>query len=309
VVRQDETSGPAKLRFVGSNPFNDRNLALFLSQHKLESLELHGIYLNSEISCKAVTTAQVQCLTLEYCDLEDEGAALVKSVGKGLGAKELCFHGNSFGSSESFVTFMNALRGDEHLERLHLSNSIDDRQETRALATALHANKGLIHLTVSFPALDDSIRAELLKAISLHPSLHSLDLKMDNTNISYPKKRRELTKAIADMLSVNERVEAVSFHDDTFDKDDWDAFVVPRVECNKYRKRFPSIQKIEAASTRAAVLARALAKFAIKPHLVWMLLSQNHDIVSSHLDSVHGLNLIPSRKRSRSPSLNGSASN
>jgi hypothetical protein len=61
-----------------SNPFNDRNLALFLSQHKLESLELHGIYLNSEISCKAVTTAQVQCLTLEYCDLEDEG--LVTSV-------------------------------------------------------------------------------------------------------------------------------------------------------------------------------------------------------------------------------------
>jgi hypothetical protein len=116
-----------------SNPFNDRNLALFLSQRKLESLELHGIYLNSEVSCRAVATAQVRNLTLEYCELEDEGAALVESVGKGRGPKELCFHGNSFGSSESFVTFLNALRGDAHLERLHLSNSIDDHEETRSL--------------------------------------------------------------------------------------------------------------------------------------------------------------------------------
>jgi hypothetical protein len=64
------------------------------------------------------------------------------------------------------------------------------------------------------------------------------------------------------MLSVNDRVEVMRFHDITFDKDDWDAFVVPRLECNLCRKRFPSILKVEEASTRAAVLARALTKFA-----------------------------------------------
>jgi hypothetical protein len=91
------------------------------------------------------------------------------------------------------------------------------------------------------------------------------------------------------MLSVDERVEAVSFNDDTFDKDDWNAFIFPRVECNKYRKLFPSINKIGEASTRAAVLARTLTKFASKPHLVWMLLNQNHDVVSIYLDSSHEL--------------------
>jgi hypothetical protein len=112
------------------------------------------------------------------------------------------------------------------------------------------------------------------------------------------------------MLSVNERVEVMSCDDNTFDKGDWDTFVVPRLECNLYWKRFPSIQKIREASTRAAVLARALAKFASKPHLVLMLLDQNHDIVSSYIDSAHGRNFIPSQKRSRSPSLDTrSASN
>jgi hypothetical protein len=93
------------------------------------------------------------------------------------------------------------------------------------------------------------------------------------------------------MLSVNKRSEVVPFYSYSFDKDDWDAFVVPRLECNKYRKLFPLIQTIEEASTRAAVLARALATFSSKLHLVWMLLSQNHDVVSSYLDSTHDRNL------------------
>jgi hypothetical protein len=168
--------------------------------------------------------------------------------------------------------------------------SIDDIQETQALAAA-HENKGLVHLEVSFRSWDDSRRTELLEAISLHPSMRSLDFK----TFSHLK----------DMLSVNERVEAVTFHVNTFDKDDWDTYVLPRLECNTYRKRFLSIQKIGEASTRAAVLARTLAQFASKPHLVWMLMNQNHDILSSYLDSSHDLNLISPRKRSRSPSSDG----
>jgi hypothetical protein len=145
---------------------------------------------------------------------------------------------------------------------------------------------------------------DLLDSVSMHPSLRSLDLQMHDWCIDL-KKRREFTKAVADMLSVNERVEVMSFHNDTFDKDDWDAYVAPILECNFYRKWLPSIQKIAEASTRAAVLARALAKFASKPHLVWMLLNQNRDIVSSYIGAAHDLDFIPSRKRSRSPSWEG----
>jgi hypothetical protein len=304
VARQDETSGPAKLRFLGINPFNDRNWALFLSQHKLESLNLANMRFDSEVSCRAVATAQVQCLTLEYCNLIDEGASLVESVREGRGPEELLIRGiNPFGSSASFATFMSALRGNTNLERLHLPH-IDDRQVTQALAAALHENKGLVHLKVCFRSLHDSDRAELFKAISLHPSLLSLDLTVRYSDIDL-RKRREFTKAVADMLSVNERVQVMSFNDQMFDKDDWDVFVVPRLECNVYRERFLSIQKIGEASTRAAVLARTLATFSSKAHLVWMLLNQNHDVVSSYLDSAHDQTSIPSRKRSHSPSLDG----
>jgi hypothetical protein len=304
-ARQDVTSGPAKLRFVNSNPFNDRNWALLLNQLKLALLGLWRIKL-SEVKCRAMATAEVRCLTLEHCNLEDGGAALVESVRQGRGPKELSFDGDPFGSSESFVTFMNLLRGDEHLERLELPHI--DLQETRALAAALHENKGLLHLTVQFLSLRNSGPTELLDAISLHPSLRSLDLKIDTTMLQIdPKKRREVTKAVADMLSVNERVEEMRFDIGMFDIDDWNTHVSPKLECNKYRKLFPSIQTIEEASTRASVLVRALAKFASKPHLVWMLLNQNHDILSSYLDTAHDRNSILSRKRSRSPSLDAAS--
>jgi hypothetical protein len=292
-ARQDETSGPAKLHFEGHNPFNDRNWALFLSQHKLEYLRLNMIHLESQASCSAVATAEVQCLTLVFCALEDEGAALIEAIRQGRGPKELFFLQSPFRSSESLVTFINALRYNTNLERLGLPG-IEDRQVTQALAAALHENKGLVHLAAYFSALDDSDWTNLLKAISLHPSLRSLDLRCPTSDA---KERQNFTKAVADMLSVNERVEEVSYHYHSFDNDDWDAFVVPRLECNVYRKRFPSIHKIGEASTRAAVLARALEMFASKPHLVWMLLNQNLDILSSY----------PSRKRSRSSSLDGTS--
>jgi hypothetical protein len=296
--RQDETSGPAKLRFLRRNPFtNDRNWALFLNQHKLESLDLEDVEFESEASCRAIATAEIRFLKLSDCSLDDEGAAPVESVRQGLGPKRLCFHDNHFYSSERLVAFMYALRGNTYLERLNL-DTINDSQEAQALVSALLENKGLVQLTLDDFVLDEKCGAELLTAISLHPSLRSLGLKMEID----PDKRGECTKAVGDMLLVNERVEVMSFDDGTFHKGDWAKFVAPKLESNKYRKRFTAIQTIGEASTRAAVLAGALAKFASKPHLVWMLVNQNHDIVSSYLDSARAQFSISSRMCSRSPS-------
>jgi hypothetical protein len=107
--QQDKTSGPAKLRFGSTNPFNDRNWALLLSQRDLESLELDGVDLESEVSCRAAATSKVRCLTLsEECELEDGGAALVESARKGLGPKGFFFVGDPFDSPERLVTFVTA---------------------------------------------------------------------------------------------------------------------------------------------------------------------------------------------------------
>jgi hypothetical protein len=60
--------------------FNDSNWALLLSPLNLDSLGLSDIHLNSEVICIAAATAEVRCLTLELCILEDEGVTLVEAV-------------------------------------------------------------------------------------------------------------------------------------------------------------------------------------------------------------------------------------
>jgi hypothetical protein len=124
-------------------------------------------------------------------------------------------------------------------------------------------------------------------------SLRSLDVCYPRSDA---KETRDFTNAVATMLSVNERVEAMSFDDGTFDIGQWNMHVTPPQDSNVI-----SIETDFLRSTRAAVLASALAKVSSKPHL---LLNQNHDIVSSYLDSAHDQVSAPSRKRSRSPPLN-----
>jgi hypothetical protein len=164
-ARQDETSGPAKLCIWGDDNdideyfgFNDRNMTLFLNQCKLESLELRDLHFDSEDSCRAVASAEVRCLTLGGCDLEDGATALVEAVRDGYGPKELCFEdGHPFySSSESLIAFLNALRGNTNLERLRFPIFRDTRQQTRALAAALRENKGLVHLPVFSLQFDKS---------------------------------------------------------------------------------------------------------------------------------------------------------
>ena len=54
--------------------------------------------------------------------------------------------------------------------------------------------------------------------------------------------------------------------------------MAPRLEINLYRQRFRAL-----ASGNASVMAQALARVKSNPLLIWMLLSQNADLVSSHV--------------------------
>jgi hypothetical protein len=115
--------------------------------------------------------------------------------------------------------------------------------------------------------------------------------------------KRDRTKAVADMLLVNKRVDRIHFDSDTFDRDDWNACVAPVLDCNLYRDWIVAIQKIQDLSTRAAVVARALARVESKPSLVRMVLSHNHDVVCSYVDEALDDSVsVPSPKRRRAPS-------
>jgi hypothetical protein len=54
---------------------------------------------------------------------------------------------------------------------------------------------------------------------------------------------------------------------------------------NLYRERFRAILRIEEPSTRAAVMGRAVVHVKSKPSLLFMLLTQNSDILSCLRDS------------------------
>jgi hypothetical protein len=94
------------------------------------------------------------------------------------------------------------------------------------------------------------------------------------------------TKAVAEMLSVNEQLEDIRIHNGFFlhfrYSLAWSALVTPRLEYNVYRKRFPVIQEITPLSTRAAILASALAHVSNRLSPAFMLLRQNGDIFSSY---------------------------
>jgi hypothetical protein len=309
-ARENQESGPAKLSIRGRLLFDEGNFRLFLSQHTLESLKLHGIPLLHEESCRALAAADLQNLELPVCQLVDGGAALVESVREGRGPRELTIGRQSFDSPKRFVSFINALRGNTYLQRLDLSTLSSGDGSPQALASSLLENKGLVHFGLDRCDLGDHCWSELMAATSMHPTLRALNFRGIRNVDGLPSSlsKRDRTKAIANMLLVNKHIDEIPFccTIGSFDREDWDALVAPRVECNLYRKRFVTIPKIQDPSTRAAVVARALARVERNPSLIWMVLSQSHDVVCSYLLNEDVTSRprfrLASCKRSRSPS-------
>jgi hypothetical protein len=331
VAREDDELGPATLRIYHNLPFDKGNFALFVVHHKLRCLELSYIRLNSEEACRALAEADLQYLELESCCLADRGAAFVESVRDGRGSKGFHFmryddddeeaeddnedNDNEddewvpFDSQEWYMSFMDALGANSYVERLDLSCFRFHHGTPQALVTALRENEGLAHLGL-VGRLHDLCWGDLAAAISTHPSLRTLAFEhIDHEyGLPNPSVKRDTTKAVADMLLVNNRVDEITipfFGNHIFDPALWQSYVGPRLECNRYRKLFVPLQEIELASTRAAVVARALARVARKPSLVWMILSQNRDVLCDYQGgALSREDSVPttSRKRKRSSS-------
>jgi hypothetical protein len=313
-ARVDPQIGLAKLRIEESLPFAEGIMVLFLHILKFKCLTLKYIHLESEEACRAVAEAELQYLNLDHCELGDGGASLVESITEGRGPKGLGLHKwdddeddwNPFDSQERFIFFLNALRGNTYLERLDLSR-FDLREEGihAALAAALFENKGLVQLGLQNCHFDESGFCKVLRALSAHPSLRTLDL----TGIELDMDGTKATEEVAKTLSDNVQLEVILIDEDDddspFDSLAWDKLVIPRLEYNIYRKRFPPIQNIRSPSTRAAVMASALAHVSNRPSPAYMLLRQNGDILSSYPRVEEPQIATSSRKRSHSPSSDG----
>jgi hypothetical protein len=277
-------SSLAKLSLYVRLPFDDRNFVWSLDHLILEYLKLSQMTLNDE-SCRAVAATEINYLDLECCEFEDEEAVqvLVDNIRAGRGPTGLCLNGEPFKSSEKLGDFMNALRGNTYLKRLDLVCLEVRDGSFQALVAALPENIGVTHLGLAYCTVDDRCWDKLMSAIAEHPSLRTLSfLSIRDDNKSWLLRRHDPIHALAGMLAENEQVEEIEV-DGPWDRDVWNAVVVPRLEINSYRKRFLPIQKIQNRETRAAVMARALAHLKKKTSLRLMLMSQNEDILSCYL--------------------------
>jgi hypothetical protein len=271
--------------------------------------------LESEEACRAVAEADIQYLNLIHCKLGDGGASLVESIREGRGPKGLFLvtydededdededHWYPFDSSERFVSLLNAIRGNTYLESLHLSDfDFHEERVLDALAAALFENEGLVYLGLLNCRFDESGFCKVLRAISTHLSLRTLNF----TDIGHDMDGTEATEEVAKILSNNDQLEEIRITSYYFDSAAWDKLVTPRLEYNIYRKLFPPIQNIRAPSTRAAVMARALSHLSNRPSPAFMLLRQNSDILSTYSLRVDPQIATSSGKRSRSPSSDG----
>jgi len=90
----------------------------------------------------------------------------------------------------------------------------------------------------------------------------------------------------AAMLKENpniEKIEPKCFYDDSRGFRAFDRIVMPQLEHNYYSKRFPSLQRMEAASMRAALVAKALGNgLQGKPSIQYGLLKSNADLIQEH---------------------------
>jgi hypothetical protein len=292
-TRQEKGLSPLTLHISGTGeeemllPFYDEVFAELVKE-RLDSLLLHFVHLESVILCKALAEAELPYLELTSCELGDKGSALIEAIKNGRGPKGLGLDGyeDDCDLFDNIDSFMNALRGNTYIEKLHFFSGAGHRNIPEALPAALLECKALSHLTFSCCTFgNQGSWRKLMAAVSKHPSLQRLefddhDYALDEC--SYTKRKR--TRAVANMLSVNKLIDEIPFNDNTFDRGVWEALVVPRLDCNAYRKRFIPIQTIDDASTRAVVMAIALARVRSKPWLVSMLLSLNQDIICSYVD-------------------------
>jgi hypothetical protein len=190
----------------------------------------------------------------------------------------------TFDSAERCIYFLNALRGNSHVERLDLSGIHVPDGIPQALVAGLLENGGLIHLSLGRRGLDGLCWGKLKEAISTHKYLRTLAFEEihdeDGRELDF-RARQGRTSALADMLLMHQQVDEIPFDRYTSDQDLWNTLVLPRLESLLCAKWFAALSMI-GESSRPTVVASALARVAKKPpSLVWMLLSQNLDLLFS----------------------------
>jgi hypothetical protein len=274
LVQQESVFSPTQFKISFHLPLDEEHLIQFWAhnnnQQQLESLSLCHMDL-SATSCRAL--GAVPELELVGCELEDHGRALIEAIQSDKGPTSLVLSDTAL----RWSTFAKALQCNHTLKHLEVVR-IRGVDNLRALVNALRWNQGLLHLCLE-DLVDDP--CQLFQALASHPSLKALHVSVRDQRRNDQDAKRLRTRAVAELLSVNQTLQEMEFDAATYHHADWLAHVAPRLECNRYQARFHAIRRMGVL--RAALLGAAMGRVATKPSLLWMLLLQNQDVVASRL--------------------------
>ena len=296
----NENHRPFSLRLEKEMPFDLNNWIRFLDATRkgrgLNSLELvRKDHLFVE-SCRSLAVANIGILSLLHCRIRDT-RSLIEAIRTGRGPRGLVTAGFSlwpspFGRSRGWVSLFKTLESQQCcLEYL----SIDSLPRggisvLNTMTSALGENQSLHHFGLRSVKLRRRVWEDLMEKLSTHPNLRSLELPafqdpddlITNDVSTVDRTRKERTMDIISLVSINTRIERIEVKENCYDDEIWSRRVVPRLECNRFRSRLNSFHSGSVVRDEA-VLGAAIASIATKPSLVWMLLAQSQDTVSSSL--------------------------
>ena len=265
--------------------------AVLKNSQALQSLVI-GTFVLTAPQMRALASANGVQVALEYCNLTPTSFDLATCLQDNLGPAIL------YRCELDSVSLAAALPNNTSLRQLTLrssyGNSAKDRTIIKALAIALKSNKGLETLSLAHCTVSNENCQILCDSLKHHSALKVLDLTKTSKG------------AAADTVSHLQSLEQIlhtntvlhTIHMDTIVVEGnasisqgvgvWQGQIVSRLERNLYRARVDAIQHA-AASKRPTLLAHSVAAVTGSPGVVWMILSQNVDVIAGTLQQPRGV--------------------
>lgn len=274
-------SGAALSRF-----FRDRSR----DNSNLRMVHFSGMALNEE-QCLALATMPRRLdnndveIRLSCCSLAGDGR------GAGAAAFIDCLRSDRGGPVSLFRCkirshiLTNVLTGNSRVTRLKLGyyDISDPVLMSLLFGTVLASNRGLVDLDLRCHSISDESWSILCQSLKKNPTLTSLDLRDTRPTLQASEEfmleqKSKRTRAIADLLEQNTILQTVHLSEQERENHIYVGLIQPRLEMNLYRTRALAF-KDRPRPFREKVLVRALHCVRNKPHLVWMFLAQNIDVV------------------------------
>jgi hypothetical protein len=219
-------------------------------------------------------------IVFENCTIAKSGyGAFLDFLQRSGGAISLC------SCTIDAETLAHALRGNTSISELRLHSYEADSDYISTVAQALAENEGLETLYLAGGVcVDDETWKTLFRSIRNHPQLEILGLVRTGglaTTLSAKSKTIRMQAIVSMLQSPNRVIRRISLSEDEQDGHTYQESILPHLQVNIYRPRVKRIKQTRDRSRKEGLLGRALYTLRNRSDLVWMLLSENAEILAA----------------------------